>query len=131
MGEKKSDQEKELRRIGIRFAGFRRRRGGRRPHYPPDLRELVRLAAKQGITSDKLATAAGVTTNSIHNWVEKTSGPEPRELILRETLLGNEEAGSDKWPLARIVLPSGSVIEIAADALTPRLIAALSVGGRS
>jgi hypothetical protein len=127
-------REKVLKGIALRFASHRRRQGGRRVHASFALKEMVCSAAALGIPAEQLATAAGITSASVRNWLRPMSKKaKPRELVVLNSeapLLPSASVPSiDDGQRAQITFPSGVRLELAVSSLNPSLISML--GGQS
>jgi hypothetical protein len=129
-----NDPERILRRVTLAFAKHRRRNDGR-SSYSKSLRSLAVSALEAGITPGKVAQAAGVSQQSVGNWLSTGSVAFPRELkVVDDSSDIANEACAAKTPIgsspAVIRLHSGVSIEIPIAALTPSLLVALNGGER-
>ena len=121
-----------LEKIDQKFRGFRRRRTAGRLRYPSNLRQLALTAVKGGTSAAAVARSAGVSEQSICNWLKENDEEVPQELtIVSKTPLSASSGdglagGADAT--ARIHLRSGVLIEVPVGALTPALIGAINGG---
>lgn len=122
-----------LARIDRLFRAFRRRRTGCRLTYPAKLKRLAVEATRGGCSAADVAHSAGVSEQSISNWLKEHQENTPQELtVISETTLAPSSVVAPALslsPTARIHLPSGVTIEVPTEALTPSLVGVFSQGG--
>ena len=122
-----------LRKINQAFGIFRRRGKGGRLGYPPELRRLTVMAVKSGSTAAVVARSAGVSEQSLCNWLNEDRQNPQELLIVPEPTASSPQSSFDvrTSSMARFHLRSGILIEVPIEALTPSLMGVLNQGGHA
>ena len=113
--------------------GFSSRRGRM---VPEGLRRLALSALDRGHTAGEIARVAGVSRQSVVNWIRGTDitviGSRvpltPVELKRVEARPHTPGETAENGPMARITLRSGAIVELCASALDPRWLVVLNGG---
>ena len=110
------------------FRRFRRDRTGGRLIYPSSLRRLAAKAVRDGEAAGAVARSAGVSEQSICNWLKEHQAGGAQELMVVPETPGPSSERAGVSELARIYLCSGVVIEVPMAALTSSFMHVLGGG---
>lgn len=133
------EHDKIITEISKVFQAVRDSRIGQ-PRYPLEARKLAVSAIKHGHSAADVAKAAGVSRGAITNWQirdeNRAEGLRAIHLKLVKSRKQDRQPkearikGNEQKATARIHFRSGATLEIAAEALTASLIAALNGGAQ-